>query len=299
MDTKIALGSVQFGMDYGITNKLGKVDSKEIKSILSLANLKNITFIDTAQAYGNAEKKIGELCEDKSNLYFISKLKPQNTKKYNFSMEEKWEQEFQRTLSNLKVKNLDAFLVHNPNDISNENSDFLLNWLKNLKKRNLVKRIGISIYHDTNINNLPLREIDLIQLPLSLYDQRLLSNGTVKKLYDLNISIHSRSIFLQGLLLENSLNWPKNINQDFIYHHKKLENFLNKRNISLLDAALSFQNKCKYIEAFLVGVLSCNQLSNILNSWKSINKKDPLSNEQLLSWSWNNEKDLDPRFWNK
>ena len=298
MDTKIALGSVQFGMNYGITNKLGKVDPKEIKSILSLANLKDVTYIDTAQAYGNSEKIIGDFCENKSDLSFISKLKPQNKKKYSLQMEEKWEEEFQKTLSNLKIKNLDAFLIHNSNDLNNQNPELLLDWLISLKERDLVKRIGISIYHDTNIDKLPLREIDLIQLPLSLYDQRLLSNGTVKKLHELNISIHSRSIFLQGLLLETSLNWPENINKDFVSHHKKLENFLSKRNISLLEAALSFQHKCEYIEAFLVGVLSCNQLSNIIQSWNSIIRKDPLSNDQLLNWSWNIEKDLDPRFWN-
>ena len=54
---KLALGTVQFGMNYGIANNSKKIfPQKSISEILKLAKLSKITTLDTAIAYGSSEK---------------------------------------------------------------------------------------------------------------------------------------------------------------------------------------------------------------------------------------------------
>ena len=137
-----------------------------------------------------------------------------------------WNDSLNLTLQNLKVEFLDSFLVHNAEDFSKSYRDFLLEWLESLKAKSIVKKIGVSIYSYEDLNNIPLEKIDIIQLPFSIYDQRLLKNGTLKKLSNFNISIHIRSIFLQGLILSPSSNWPLFINKDFRLHHERFCKYL-------------------------------------------------------------------------
>ena len=59
MSVSLCLGTAQFGMDYGITNNIGEVNQNQINEIIRKSFLNDISFIDTAQDYGDAEKKLG------------------------------------------------------------------------------------------------------------------------------------------------------------------------------------------------------------------------------------------------
>ncbi len=57
---RLALGTVQFGLDYGISNHDGQVSDEELDAIIALARQAGIDTLDTAQAYGNAEQRLGQ-----------------------------------------------------------------------------------------------------------------------------------------------------------------------------------------------------------------------------------------------
>ena len=294
MNPKLCLGTAQFGLNYGITNKIGIPKNKEIDLINKNALKNNIFFFDTANSYGNSENILGK------------KLNIENTKvitKFNSGVKHYFteddivilEKNFKKSLKRLKRKNIDCYLLHNANDLKKENNYLLLNWLNKLKSQEKIKRIGISIYEESDLENISLNEIEVIQIPISIYDQRLLKNSFIKKLLDNNISIHIRSIFLQGLLLQRSIEWPKNINKSFLNHHTLYEKEISSKNISLMDSAISFIKNLDFPELILFGVTNHLELDSIVKSWNS--KKVLTHRINYESFRWDNINDIDPRNW--
>ena len=296
MQPNICLGTAQFGMNYGITNKNGKIKSKEIREILEFANENNICYLDTAQSYGNAEQLLGKNLQFKNNFKIITKFKPFDGKVWDSVSISKIRDEFFRSLDKLKVDHLDTILFHNSFDLRIDGKEYLYDWLKEIKEEGLVTRIGISIYKDKDLKDIPLEIIQIVQLPLSIYDQSLLRSGLINKLKKNDISIHARSIFLQGILLQRS-NFPTFLSKEMYAHHSKLIYFLDKNNISLLDASLAFIKSFSQLEAFVVGISSKKELIEITNSFLNLENKNMNFFEELKSFSWSNQNDIDPRLW--
>ena len=234
MKAQLCLGTAQFGSNYGITNQFGKPSNEEIDLILENALNYNISFFDTANSYGNSESLIGNKLKNKS-LKFITKFSSGIKDSYTDKSITPLEENFKETLKNLKRNNIDSYLLHNSNDLKKVNSQLLLEWLNQLKSQGRIKRIGISIYEESDLEGIPLEEIDVVQMPISIYDQRLLRDSFIKKLLKYDISIHIRSIFLQGLLLQEAIKWPNYINKSFLSHHNLYESEVRSRKLSLMD----------------------------------------------------------------
>ena len=167
--------------------------------------------------------------------------------------------------------------------------------MESLVDRKLVKRIGASIYNIEEINQLPIEKFNLIQIPLSIYDQRLLKNGGIKKLQREKIKIHIRSIFLQGLILLDPQKWPSKINPDFRKHHSNFYLYLKERNLSLLESSLEFVCRIKDIEAITFGITELDELEQILTIWDRIKTNHPTL--EFDNWDWQKQIDIDPRCW--
>lgn len=284
---ELCLGTVQFGLPYGITNASGHVAEDEVRRILKVAASSGIERFDTAQAYGTSESVLGRCWPSSSPRRLISKLSPD-------ASPESWETRFQCSLELLHVSTLDGFLLHRASALSESDGDQLIDWLESLLARGLVKRIGVSIYDASELDELPLDRLQLIQLPLSLYDQRLLQDGTVSQLKSLGIAIHARSVFLQGLLLQIPEAWPGFLSQEFREHHAECMEQLRQNGLGLLDAAIGFARQCQDLEAVLVGVLTADELNQILQAWQ---QGWPAGLKPMSHWAWGDTADLDPRCW--
>lgn len=295
MSVSLCLGTAQFGMNYGITNNIGEVNQNQINEIIRRSFLNDINFIDTAQDYGDAEKKLGA-SKYMDKFKIINKFST-SCKLWDKYIVNKWENNFQKSLHNMNVDQFDSFLVHNCEDLKRLDSDFLKNWLLSLKERNLIKRIGVSIYEIEDIQNLSIEYIDVFQLPLSIYDQRFLKSGSIKKLKLMGKSIFVRSIFLQGLILQHSLNWPSFLSNSFKVHHANLLDQLKKRNLNVIEYALRFIYDCKDIDAALFGITKKKELEEILKIWKSFKKSSQCYEDSNIDYSWHNITDIDPRTW--
>ncbi len=295
MKPQICLGTAQFGLDYGVTNTSGKLLQKTIAKILSEAQKENISMLDTASAYGDAEKTIGQIIGKKNKFKILSKFPSQKGRIF---FEEKdisfWEEEFQKSLINLNTKKLDTFFVHDTNDLSKKGNIFLKDWLKSLKTRNLVKRLGVSIYDKDELNNLPYEFLEAVQLPLSIYNQKLLLDGTIVKLKNQGSSIFLRSLFLQGLLVSQVSNWPKWIKIKEKKHHDYFCKFAQSQGYELSELCLDFAKKSHQVEAIILGFTNNHELREVCNFWKN--------DERLIicdyeKWSLSNEAFIDPRNW--
>ena len=284
---QLCLGTVQFGLPYGITNQSGKVPEVEVRRILDLAASSGISLLDTAQAYGTAEVVLGNCWPTDATRRLISKL-PAGAPC------QSWEESLITSLHRLQASKLDGFLLHQASDLLTPDGDELLDWLVGLRERGLVERIGVSIYEASELEGLPLEHLQIVQLPLSVYDQRLILDGTVDRLQELGIAVHARSVLLQGLLLRLPHQWPDHLSPAFRGHHARWLEHLHQVGLSPMAGALEFARACKGLEAVLVGVVSAQELAQVLQDWSPEKGSSQVAS---LDWSWEDVQDLDPRCW--
>ena len=295
MTPKICLGTVQFGLPYGITNSAGQVAEAEVASILTQAAAAGIRLLDTAQAYGEAEQVLGRTLTQGHGFAVISKLPAQAQLNFTAVDQSIWEAGFKTSCQRLGLSSLDALLLHSPADLRKPGGEWLGQWLISLRERGLVHRIGVSIYAAEDLEGIDPALLDLVQLPLSLYDQRLLQDGTIERLHSEGCAIHARSVLLQGLLVQPVEYWPKFLSTKIKTHHSQLIQAAESIQLTLQQLSLAFVRQCSFLEAVLVGVTSSRELSELLDAWSPLLAAEQLANDP--NWAWLNATDLDPRRW--
>lgn len=261
--SKLALGTVQFGTDYGINSGI-KVDPNEVTNIINCARNNDISLLDTAQLYGSSEKVLGDINTQDFDIV---------TKSRGFDQEAITEKEavfvindLHKSLKLLKQKSLYAFLVHHGEDLLKPGGEMIFNQLQTLKKQGLVNKIGISAYIDNQLIEIIDRfDIDIIQLPMNILDSRLINNGLLNKIYAKGIEIHTRSVFLQGLLLMDLDKRPK-----YFERWSSLWKFWNEwladNKLTPLEASIRYMISKPEISRVLVGVDNKDQLQSIINA---------------------------------
>ena len=296
MPSSLCIGTAQFGLNYGVTNKKGIVSIEEVQKIIDKAYNSGVIYLDTAQAYGQSEEILGKTIRGTQKFKIISKISLPESIQNESKLKKILDTKFSKSLKNLRKKDIHALLIHQAKDLkSNYGNDFLM-WLKNLKTNGLVKRIGISIYDFEDISHFDLSNFDIVQLPISIFDQRFLKENYLENILNSGCKIHIRSIFLQGLILAKNSVLPKFLSKGFKYHHKKFCETATFNKLSQLDLACSFIKNLKNIESTLIGVENLEQFSEILNIWK----KNDLNfiNKKLFNFNWDKIQDIDPRYWN-
>ena len=284
---RLSLGTAQFGFDYGISNKSGKTELNEVGKILSFAKRNGIKSIDTASVYGESETVLGKY--DINDFEVVSKLPPlesNSNNTYDWTIEK-----FKDSLRCLKIDCLYGYLIHNPNDLISNQGQNIFRALMELKDQKLVKKIGVSCYNQNEVNEIISKyNLDIIQLPLNIIDRRFEKNGLLKKLKQLDIEIHTRSCFLQGLLLmkieDVSQRFPHSSNIFKAWHE-----WLHQNNIRSVEAWLKYPLSIKYIDKVVVGIEKLDHLVEILDFYS---KKRSFSFPDVSS---NNENLINPSKW--
>ena len=266
---KIALGSVQFGVDYGISNNTGKTPLDEVKKILEVAKHSGINTIDTAHAYGDSEKVLGECNVNDFKLI---------TKFININNEHALKEQLNLSLNRLNSTKLYGLLAHRPLDFC-ENPK-LWKHLIEMKKDAIIEKIGCSFNSIEEVNEIIKQGIipDIIQVPYNFFDHRF-EQIMIEWKSKYNTEIHTRSTYLQGLLLMD----VNNLNPFF----DPIKKYLLE--IELKDRAsyyLNYVAKQNFIDKIVIGVNTAEQLiENLnldLNTDLTYNKIDTLIPEEII-----------------
>lgn len=280
--SKLALGTAQFGQRYGIANHTGQIKISEIDKILQLAKNENIDLVDTAIGYGDSEKIIGDtVCK---GFKFVTKLPPvpKDCEDLNSWVEE----EVQFSLTRLGIQSLYGLLLNSSENLLGAKGKRLINAINRVKINGFVKKIGISIYDPSECEQIMrLTRIDIVQAPLNILDQRLITSGWLTRLHSQDIEIHTRSAFLQGLLLMPRNKIPKIFDKwSKIWDQWSLE--LKKKNLSATVACLLYPLSFSEIDRVIVGVDNAAQLNDIIKSSKfqqsNIDWSFMISEDQML-----------------
>lgn len=251
---KLALGTVQWGMNYGISNSNGVPSDEELNKIFNKMESVGIDTLDTAVSYGYAEKRLGKFISSSHKI--ISKADTSLNKKT-------IKEQCKESLSFLGQSILEGYLLHNVKDLFE--SQIIWKELSELKDLGLVKKIGISFYDPLDLKRVLNSGIipDIVQLPFNILDRRF--SQYFSQLKGLGVEIHVRSVFLQGILIKAYNYCPKSFEQ-WDPHWRIYREWINNSGISPIEGCIQHALSYDLIDKIIIGITSLNELDEIISS---------------------------------
>lgn len=288
---KLGLGTVQFGLEYGISNFSGKTEREEAEAILTLAASTGIRVVDTASLYGDSERVLGGLLEPGHPFRVVTKSCKFGCYRITEHDAEELEKTMQLSLIRLRQPQVYGLLLHQADDLLVEGGSRLMERLLMLKERGWVQKVGVSAYTPCQVERVLERfPIDLIQLPVNVLDQRLLKGGQLAALKEAGVEVHARSAFLQGLLLMEPRtlpSWFEPVRPLLMRYHR----YLAERKLSPVQAALGFVTALKELDVVVCGFNNHKQLEQACRAVPAV---DP---GEFDRFAVTDEAMLDPTQW--
>ena len=285
---KLALGTVQFGLNYGVANSTGRVSAETASAVLSKARESGMDVLDTAIAYGDSELVLGR-CGVQS-WKVVSKLPAVPEACSDVTL---WVVEQVRgSLLRMGLQRLYGLLLHRPGQLLESQGKELHAALQSLKDWGLVDKVGVSVYGPAELGDLwQCYRFDLVQAPLNILDRSLVESGWVERLKSEGVEIHTRSAFLQGLLLMPADKRPARFDR-WSDIWREWDGWLCETGLSPVQACLRYANALQAIDRVVVGVDSVAQLDEILAAAEgtlcSLPAFQPLGDERLINpATWN------------
>lgn len=258
---KLILGTVQFGLNYGINNSTGKPAKAEIFDILNYASEHGINELDCARAYGDAQTIIGDFLQQ-SNVHFLlnSKFHTQG---------ESISEQAKQTLKDLQTKQINTYFFHDVQDLYSDKEKTLRSLLA-LKDAGLIAKIGVSVYSNEEISYCAdIEAIDVIQAPFNLLDNANKRQESFKRVKGRYKELQVRSVFLQGLFAKQAATLPDKLTPlapyiDQVYEHCK------NSNIPVMTMALVYALQMPLVDKVLIGVETMEQLKQNIEAANTI-----------------------------
>lgn len=262
--SKIVLGTVQFGVNYGINNPSGKVSLEEVCNILHVAVQGGITTLDTSSAYGTSEVVLGKALRGSSIKFNIVSKYPKSDKGVRDT--------FAQSLQNLGVTSLYGYLVHHF-EFYEEHPE-IFEEMTALKKDGKIEKVGFSLYNVEQLQYLIDKEVkfDILQFPYNIFDRQF--ERYMPHLADMGVEIHTRSAFLQGLFFKDTNTLP-----DKLLPMKRyldlLHSYCDVHDLTIEQLAFGYVLANQHVKGALIGVDNHTQLeTNIEVAGKQLSKED-------------------------
>lgn len=260
---KFILGTVQLGLDYGINNRLGKPSKLTSFEILETASKNSIQYLDTAAAYGDSEKIIGEFHRSSQKRFKVcTKLIVADEN------EDKIANVIEQTIRRLHIEKIEVLYLHRFEQAKNT---WIMQEIVEAKVQKKIEKIGISIYEPSELEYIleNLHDVvDIIQIPYNILDSTRW-DALIEKSHALEIEIYGRSVFLQGLLFksENDVQIIKMNAQKYIEY---IKHYAEKKNITVAQLLVDYCEKSD-LDGVLIGCESLQQLKDNLVIWENDN----------------------------
>lgn len=271
--SKLILGTVQFGCDYGI-NSAGRPNNNEVRSILEECLSVGVNMLDTSSAYGNSEKVLGEEIPDKSKFKIISKYPKSSLPVY---------KKLKNSLNDLGKDKLYGYLLHHfqiYNGYPEIWNDFI-----DLKETGKVENIGFSLYSPDELEKIIKDGIpfDIVQIPYNIFDRKF--EPYLPTLSRMGVKVHVRSTFLQGLFFKKRDSLPNSL-QPLKKYLSELDRYSEDNGLTVAEVALNSNLQNPYIDGVLIGVDNKEQLiGNIrsINNGVIIDFNPDIKEQELLN----------------
>jgi len=298
--SRLILGTVQFGLNYGIANKTGKPSKEQVEEILLNAFGLGINALDTANAYGDSEKILGEILGNypkKEDIIIITKLSSKiNETTNDGGIKNQVEQSVHLSLSNLNLDSIPIYMLHRAEQMTIKDGA-IIKHLSRLKEEGLINNIGVSVYTPDEVETaLSIDEITAIQVPFNVFDHRLIKSGFFEKAHSKGIAVFVRSIYLQGLILMENADVPDKL-QCIIPFKNQLKEICEHFGRTTKEVAMKFPLTQKGVTGIVFGVDNLNQLKENINLYNELQLEKPMIDDILNKFNDIPEYLLDPRQW--
>lgn len=262
--SRMMLGTVQWGMQYGVANRTGQPSLGEVRAIVEQALAEGINCFDTAAAYGNSEAVLGQLLDElgvRNQVGVVTKIRP-------LTVEERAdpvrgakavEDSVATSRQKLRLEQLSLVLLHRPEDAVCRST------LQRLQERGWIGQWGVSCDHqpEWTLQLLQDPEVSALQIPASLLDRRHQAAGVLAAAAARGVRLFVRSLYLQGLLTMPLEEIPSHL-QEIHPARQQLEHFAETAGLPLRELALRYFLPFPGITALVVGVETVAQLRSNL-----------------------------------
>ena len=287
---RLALGTAQFGLDYGIANRLGRPSLHQVGRTLEVAREFGIDLLDSAVAYGASEQVLGGLgvCDFK----VVTKLPP--LPECTPDAADWVERELTASLARLRLGSVYGLLLHRSTDLNGRHGRDLAKGILRVRASGLAEKIGVSIYDPAELDEvISLMPLDLVQAPINLLDRRLERSGWVRRLHEEGVEIHARSTFLQGLLLLPRWEIPPRFERwSAVWDSWHGE--LLRHSIPATAACLSYPLSLPGVSRVVVGVDAAEQLQHL-----ALVARNPPDIREWPSFASDDAMLINPSNWNR
>ena len=291
---KLALGTVQFGLPYGVANTTGRPSDDEVRGILLAGLAAGVQVLDTASLYGESESILGRCLPSVHQFHIVTKT-PKFTSMDGNKAVHSLESAFAMSCERLRMKQLYGLLIHDAGDLLGPAGDALWQAMTRLRAVGSVTRIGASVYSGAQIDALLHRyPLDLVQLPLSLLDQRLVHGGQLDRLAAANVEVHARSAFLQGAILMPVDQLPQHL-AGLRPYVARVSECAATHGFSTLQAALRFVAGLPQVGAVVCGVDSRGHFGELVEVMRSLHPA--LSAQEAAACACNEAALINPSCW--
>ncbi len=263
--SKLTLGTAQLRQKYGIANKNGKPGYKKSGEIIKAAIDGGINCFDTAPYYGDSEKIIGSYISSYpallGRLVTVTKLTP-------FELEDKVDytevleavrRQVLESAKRLRLRALPIYLLHSAADMDTYEG-LIIESLRQLRTEGLIGRAGVAVYTPEEAEQaLGIDVLSAIQIPINMFDHRLISTGLLKRLAERQFVIFVRSLFLQGLFLLDPTELPKGLELAELPLIKLIQ-LAARHERSVAEMAVAFVRDLPGITSVVIGAETAEQI---------------------------------------
>lgn len=262
----MTLGTVQLGMNYGIANDAGKPSLEKSFSILETALKSGITTLDTARAYGNSEEVIGSFLKTWQGpaptiITKIPRLQGNTPKE----LEKFATESVEASLKNLGVNKVAGIMLHGAKDPM-IHGEACANAVRSLLTHGYTDQVGVSVYNAEELQSMTQYDIfTMTQVPMSVFDQRLIADGSIDTLAKKGISVFVRSVFLQGLFFLD----PDAMEDPILLEHaapriRILRQIARDCGMTVAQLAIAFMRGCTGVTSLVLGADNPEQVQDNL-----------------------------------
>ncbi len=292
----LTIGTVNFGIPYGTVPGSGQVSAEQAAAIVRSALEMGIDRFDTAVGYGTAENVLGKSLAraNAADAKVVTKILPLSDGTLNGEIAVSIAEQVRQARDRLGVRELDAVLVHRAADLVESNGPRLWDALQHARADGITRRIGVSVYEASEIEAIMARFIpEVVQLPLSIADQRLIRSGHLSMLAEKGVEIHARSVFLQGVLLAG-LDEIDAIFVPVATEMAALDAAARSKGVDRLALCLAFVSQLPQVSRVIIGVNSVSQFREIA---EAAARSVEIEKVEASRCAWRDDRLLNPSNW--
>lgn len=268
LQSELTLGTAQLGLNYGIANNLGMPILDEALSIVQYAIDHGLTHIDSARAYGEAEKRIGKALTNgyAERVNIITKLDPLVDTSILHSttcLRKAVDASVFQSCRELRAETIQTLLLHRWEHRYLKGGEIWKRLLE-LKQDGVINTLGVSVQTpEEAILALAESEVGHIQIPFNILDWRWKKKGIDKAiLMRGDVVVHTRSTLLQGLLATNDVTKMPNTPDELTFKiNRKLDDLVQVfQRDNRTDLCFAYVRAQTWIDSIVIGVETLDQL---------------------------------------